>query len=327
MRIGYVFTNLLLGGVQSFFADLAVEFSKINDVKYTVLSMRYADPILVERLENIEMVSPRELLEWSDIINLDGIAFVEQKNLFQSKWDKTMQLCGSARDSSNIGEEFNLNTSPNLVAVSNYVGNSLKFKHHVIYCGVDTDKFKPLNTEKKYDLVMIGRMRPIKNHALFLEICKQGGFSFLTIGGTHRRMEGHVNEIEKMMLSYAKEGRDYVPGFVPDKEVVPLINQARIAVVTSNSEGGPICIEPMACGIPAVVRQVGGAAEAHEDFQDLIIPYNASVGQYIEKIEQYINNTALCQRVRETVVKKYSRKRTFEAYDNLYQEVFKKLDF
>ena len=72
-------------------------------------------------------------------------------------------------------------------------------------------------------------MRPVKNHKLFIEICKLGNFSFVTIGGTHRRLEGHVNDIEKMVRANARNTIDYVPGFVSDMDMLDLINQSRSA--------------------------------------------------------------------------------------------------
>ena len=283
--------------------------------------MDNADPFVSERFGNISRVSPQELSEWSDIIHLDGIMSNKDKRIFKPKWNTTIQHCGSARNFGLIERMFKHNLPPYLVATSKYIGSTLKVKHRVIYCGVDTDKFKPLGIEKKCDLVMIGRMRPIKNHALFLEICRKGNFSFLTIGGTHRRLEGHVNDIEKMARAQAIEGRDYVPGFVPNEDVVPLLNQVKMSVVTSHSEGGPVCLEQMACGVPTVAREVGGVPEAYEEYPDLLVPYDAPAEAYVEKIKKYINDVELRKRVRQTVVDKFSRAKVLEQYEVLYQEV------
>lgn len=321
MKIGYVLTNLLLGGVQTFLADLAAEISKTHEVKYTAISMDNADPFVIKRFGDIPRVSPKELMEWSDIIHLDGMVSKGDKRIFRPKWNRTIEMAGSARNFGLMERIFRRNLSPNLVAVSEFVGKTLKVKNRVIYVGADTDRFKPLEMEKKYDLVMIGRMHPIKNHALFLEICRKGDFSFVTIGGTHRRLEGHVNEIEKMARAQAVEGRDYVPGFVPDEDVVPLLNQAKMSVVTSNSEGGPVCLEQMACGIPTVARAVGGVPEAYEEYPDLLVPYDAPAEAYVDKIRKYIYDEELRKRVRQTVIKKFSRTKTLEQHEALYQEV------
>lgn len=322
MKIGYVLTNLLLGGVQTFLADLAAEISKTHEVKYSVISMDNADPFVIERFGNIPRVSLKELVEWSDIINLDGMISKHDMGMFKVKWNRTVETFASARNFSLISRLFRYNIPPYLVAMSKYIGNSLKLKHRIICCGVDTDKFKPLNIKKKYDLVMIGRMRPIKNYALFLEICQKGNFSFLTIGGTHRRLSGHVNEIEKMVRGQAIEGRDYVPGFVPNEDVVPLLNQARIAVVTSHSEAlGYNSLQPMACGVPAIARRVGGTPEVLGESSDLLVPYDAPAEVYIEKIKRYIDDAETGKIARQRIIEKFSLKKSVEDYNNMYQGI------
>lgn len=324
MKIGYVLSNLLLGGTQTLFADLATEFSKIHEVKYTVLSMKNADPIIIKRYENLEEVSPEELLAWSDIIHLDGMISNHHKKIFKPKWKRTIETFGSARNFSRTDRIFKRNLPPNLVAMSKHISNSLRVKHRVIYGGVDTDKFKPLDIDKKYDLVRLGRMRPVKNHALFLEICKKGNFSFLAIGGTHRRMEGHINDIEKMVRAQAVEGRDRVTGFVPHEEVPLLLNQARMGVITSHSEGGPTYIEPMACGLPVIARHVGGVPEGLEEYSDLLVPYDAPAEVYVEKIKKYLNNDELSKKLRQHVIENFSFKKVVEEYSKLYAEVMKR---
>lgn len=322
MKIGYVLTNLLLGGVQTFFANLANAFSETHEVKYTVLSMKNADPLIIEQLGGIPRVSSSELLAWSDIIHLDGMISSQDKKMFKAKWRSTIETFGSERDFSLAERIFKRNLPPYLVAISKYVGKSLGVKHRVIYLGVDTDKFKPQNVEKKYELVMIGRMRPVKNHALFLEICKKGNFSFLAIGGTHTRHTSHVNAIEKMLRSHAVEGRDCVTGFVSHDDVPFLLSQSKMAVVTSNYEGlGLNSLEPMACGIPVIARQVGGVPETLEEYPDLLVPYDAPAEVYVEKIRKYIDDVELHKRVRQTIVDKFPQKKTIEEYQALYQEV------
>lgn len=324
MKIGYVFSNLLLGGVQTYFSDFAVKMSKINEVKYTVLSMKLADPIVIKSFKNLERVSPDELVEWSDVIQLDGMVSNEDKRKFKKKWNRTIEYFGSKRSFGLFERLFKRNLPPYLLAVTEHVGDSLKVKHRVIYCGIDTERFKPMDIEKKYDLVIIGRMRAIKNHALFLEICRKGDFSFVAIGGTHRRLEGHVNDIEKMVRAQAVEGRDYVPGFVPDEDVVPLINQARMGVITSHSEGGQTSLEPMACGVPTVSRRLEGGLSAYKEYPELLVPYDAPAEAYVEKIEKYIDDIELRKKVRQTVVEKFNIIKTIDEYNELYKEVHHK---
>ena len=94
MKIGYVFSNLLMGGIQSFFTEIAVSFNESKEVKYTLLDDKLADPILTNRIGHIQRVSKEELLDWSDIINFDGIINNSDKQFFKSKFTITISFSG-----------------------------------------------------------------------------------------------------------------------------------------------------------------------------------------------------------------------------------------
>lgn len=301
--------------------ELMQDFSRYYEIQYSLLSEKYADPILIKRLKDIRQVTSKNLLDNCDIIHLDGLMSPKEKYVFKSRWNNVLETLGSKRKYSWFQRKYKRNLVPNIVAAAINIGSALKVDHTVIYVGVDTNHYKPMNVEKKYDLVIIGRMRPIKNHRLFLEICKKGNFSFITIGGTHRYMEGHVNDIEKMVRAQAREGRDYIPGFVEDDQIVRLINQARLGIVTSQSEGGPTCVQLMACGVPVISRNLEGTVEGLADFPDLIVSYDSPAEKYIEKIEKYLNDTDLRIKVRESVINNFDRTKTLQQYEELYNNI------
>jgi glycosyltransferase involved in cell wall biosynthesis len=324
MKIGYCLSNFLMGGVQTVFANLANEVKKTQDVKYCLLSKDASDPLVADMFKSIECVSHQELLEWSDIIHLDGMNMKEQRKLFKKKWMHTIQFIGSA------GKKVTwLNKhlySSNIVVDSKYVQKTLKGlrrEPRVIYDSVDIEKFRPLNIEKKYDLAFLGRLRPIKNPGLFLEICDKGNFSFIIIGGTHRRNEGKINEFEKMARSQLHEGCDFITGFVSHYDVPKFVNQARMTVATSHSEAiGLNCLESMACGVPVVSRQVGGNPEALGEDSDLLVPYDAPAEVYVEKIRKYINNGDLPDLVRQRIINNFSFEKSFFEYMRFYKDIY-----
>lgn len=324
MKIGYCLSNLLVGGVQTIMADLANEISKTHQVKYCLLSELNADPLVEDMFKNLERISPEDLLNWSDIIHLDGMNMKEQRRLFKKKWKQTVQHIGSARKKVKL---FNRHLySPNAVAVSKYVRKNLGRNHKLIYPAVDTELFKPMGLGKKYEVAFLGRLRKIKNPGLFLEICKKGNFSFLIVGGTHNREGYRMNKFEKEARMLAKEGRDLITGFVPHNDVPKFLNQARIVVVTSNSEAlGFNCLESMACGIPVVARRVDGVPEAVGGDSDLLVPYDAPAEVYIEKIRKYIDDANLPTCVRDRALEKFSFKRMTKDYLELYREIYNKV--
>ena len=301
--------------------DYFVEFSKNHEVKYCALRTKHSDPFIVERLSTIPAVTPGELLKWSDVILMDCAMNRRERWFFKPKWRKTIIYCPSVRPFGWLEKLFRRSLPPHILVASKYIGSSIRWPSQMI-CGIKTDHFKPLDTEKKYDVVIIGRMRPVKNHLLFLEICRQGNFSFLTIGGTQKWMTGHVNEIEQKVRAQAVDGRDYVTGVVKNEEVPIYLNQAKIALVTSHYEGlGFNSLEPMACGVPAVVRESGGTVEAVGADSDLVVPHDAPAEMYVAKISKYKDDVDLRKKVRLRVLEEFSYQKSLEDFERLFQKV------
>ena len=325
MNIGFVFSNLLIGGAQDFHVSLAIHFSHIYNVRVSIYSYKLASPLLLNEINKLDAVSLEELSVWSDIIQLDGMLPLEGKRILKKKWNYVIESFHSyPRMISRKEIIFRKNHPKTIITNSLMCQKSLILKSYMIPVGKDINFFKPLDLVKKYDLVIVGRMRKIKNHKLFLEICKKGNFSFVAIGGTARAEEGHINDIEQEVRSFARAEIDYVAGWVPYAEVPVLINQAKMAVVCSDSESGPTPIEPMACGVPCISRNLGGVSEAFKDLPDLLVPYNAPAEVYVEKIKKYIDDKELRKKVREIAVNGFSRNDSFRKYEEIYLNVLKK---
>lgn len=320
MKVGYCLSDALMGGVQTLFANLMNSMKDMYDIKCCILSMDAADPLILEMIEGIEIIDPKSLEKWADIIHLDGMNRKLQYMRFKNNWGRTLQHVGSPRKVNIFNNHM---YSPTLVAVSENVGNTLKQKYRLIYPAVDIEKFRPLKIKKKYDILFMGRLRKIKNPALFLDICREGDYSFLIIGGTARREGGRINEFEERARAQMINGRDNVTGFISYYDVPKYINQARIGIVTSNSEAlGFNCIEPMACGVPVISRNVGGTPEAIGKNSPLLVPNNATVDTYIKKINMYIDDPCLPKEVRKMACKKFSYPRMLKEYSDLYSEIY-----
>ncbi len=329
MKLGFVLPDALIGGFQTMSVRLANRFSKDYEVFYSVLSNRFEDSNLINEFENgIKSVAFKELIELSDIIVTPSFLKEEYKKELKEKWDKVVAIIGSYphyKLNSDDKKKYrqNLILPPNIIVLAHFIGKLIGKKHTTIHVPVDINAFKPIDIKKKYDLLILGRMRPVKNHEFFLEICKKGNFSFLAIGGTHRWMEGHVNITEKKMRENAVSGRDYITGFISHDKVVEYINQSKLGLIVSNYEVGG-GFEQMACGVPVIARDVGGVPEYFKPFKDLIVPYNAPAEVYIEKIRKYLNDIELREKVREHTVNNFSMEILYQKYNNYFQKVIKK---
>jgi len=131
--------------------------------------------------------------------------------------------------------------------------------HYASSMYIDLDIFKPMDVEKKYDLVFAGRLAKNKNVEMLVEavkILKERGKDVKCV------IVGDGPEKEKIQLSiinYQLSDNIEFAGWLPGiEDVAKIYNQSRIFVMPSLNEGGPrVCLEAMACGVPVVTTRVG----------------------------------------------------------------------
>ena len=128
---------------------------------------------------------------------------------------------------------------------------------------VDDGLFRRIPTEKRYDLVFVGRMNRHKNLIALLEAVERLGLSIAMIGD----ISAHVRENaeDKPYFAMVKErfgdlqGRVHWLGRIKNEELPRYINQARAFVLPSLIEGHPrALVEAMACGMPIIASDVYG---------------------------------------------------------------------
>jgi colanic acid/amylovoran biosynthesis glycosyltransferase len=137
----------------------------------------------------------------------------------------------------------------------------------VIPCGVDMAHFRPQprRTEPP-NIVCVARLRPVKNLGLLLEACaslQARGLAFrcVLVGDGPIR-----DELEATRTRLGLTQLVELVGAAEQTEVLAWWQRAAVAVLTSESEGMPVCLmEAAACGVPAVATAVGGIPELVED--------------------------------------------------------------
>ena len=136
-------------------------------------------------------------------------------------------------------------------------GNKISIAHEHL---LDFDKFKmqrQLNEREKL-VGYVGRLSEEKGVLNFvraiLELSKGiSGVEFL-IGGDGR-LRG---EIEKYLSEESLKGKVELPGWIPHDELPGYLNQLKLLVLPSYTEGLPnIMLEAMACGTPILATPVG----------------------------------------------------------------------
>lgn len=139
--------------------------------------------------------------------------------------------------------------------------------------GVDSEIFSDSGMPRKEQLVVVGRLVWQKGLEYLLDAVKlvvalKPDVRLLIVGDGPLR--GEVEEsIEAMGLSKNVT----LTGVLPHSEITKLLNESRVFVLSSVSEGLPrALLEAMACGTPVVVTDVGDCALAAKDAGVVVAP-------------------------------------------------------
>ncbi len=187
-------------------------------------------------------------------------------------------------------------------------------KIQVIPLGFDLQKFQTNLSEKrketraKYNLnendvavAIVGRLAPIKNHRLFLDVVEkelQKGLTaryFIVGDGSEKNwIEEEVNRLNELYGNHIQ-----LTSWVTD---IATFNAGMdIICLTSHNEGTPVSlIEAQACNIPVISTDVGGVKDiVQENETGFIVPKN-DLEAFSEKLHLLIEN--------EEIRKKMSQK-------------------
>lgn len=208
----------------------------------------------------------------------------------------------------------------------------------VIKLGFDLKKF--LDVEKKsgvfrqkigvsYDMLLVGivgRLVPIKNHKMFLDVVKcvvdRGGAAdtmFVIVGG---------GQLESELTRYAHEigVEDFVrfAGWVQD--VSSVYADLDIAVLTSINEGTPVSlIEAMASSRPVVSTDVGAVRDIVSDGENGFLVEKDNVRDFSDKLCRLIKDKGLRLSFgsigRKRVMVEYLKDRLIADISGLYKEI------
>ncbi len=183
---------------------------------------------------------------------------------------------------------------------------------------------KKLGLDKDILLVgIVGRLVPIKNHEMFLEVAKivrDSGFrrkvKFVIIGDGELRshLEGYARKIgiEKEVI---------FTGWEQDLDMV--YADLDVVALTSLNEGTPVSIiEALASARPVVAADVGGVRDIVTDGECGFLVPSGDTKRFSEKLLCLLDDSLLCQKFgacgREFVRERYSKKRLVEDIEQLY---------
>ncbi len=133
-------------------------------------------------------------------------------------------------------------------------------------------------------------------------------------------LRGHLEYVAR---STGHQWKITFTGWIPDQELVALLNSADVLVVPSIYEPfGIVALEGMAAGIPVVASDIGGLAEVVEHERTGILAYSKNPESIAWAVDRVLSDPShskwLVQNAQEMVQKTYSweaiAKRTVEVY-------------
>ncbi len=133
-------------------------------------------------------------------------------------------------------------------------------------------------------------------------------------------LRGHL---ERVAQSTGHQWRITFTGWIPDQELIALLNSADVLVVPSIYEPfGIVALEGMAAGVPVVASDIGGLAEIVEHEHTGILAYSKNPDSIAWAVDRVLSDPEhskwLVHNARETVQKTYSWEaiamRTAEVY-------------
>jgi glycosyltransferase involved in cell wall biosynthesis len=218
-----------------------------------------------------------------------------------------------------------------LIAVSDRVRDDLiEFrigppeKIAAIPLGLDLEPFAQMERSPSEEPIVgiVGRLVPVKNHALFLEMARRlirGGFSgrFVVVGDGELR-----GELEKSTVDLG----DRVAFTGWRRDLPQVYSQLSVVVNTSINEGTPVAlIEAMAAGVPVVATAVGGAPDVVRPGETGWLAPGGDADALAESVKAALRDDGrIAARAQAEVLERYSKERLIRDVEKLYESLVQK---
>jgi glycosyltransferase involved in cell wall biosynthesis len=217
-------------------------------------------------------------------------------------------------------------------------------KIHVIPLGFDLNKFRTDKERKRKKfrekylipdetilISIVGRLVPVKNHALFIdsmiEIEKKfrGKIKAMIVGDGELRKELEKRVLEKCQLNQIDSDKLFC--FTSWISEIDEVNAGSdIIALTSNNEGTPVSlIEAQASGKPIVSTRVGGIENVVKEGKTALLSASGNLEELTHNFSILLNNNQMRSSFGENgwelVGKKYHYERLVTDMKNLYDKL------
>lgn len=189
--------------------------------------------------------------------------------------------------------------------------------------GVDIAAFSPATGARKLQIVTVGRLVWQKAYddllSAFAGVLLQFPSYHLVIAGTGI-LESSLREQAR---SLGIESKVTFAGTLPQDKLTSLLRESKLFVLSSVSEGfSKALVEALACGVPAVATNVGGAEDAVQASGIVVAPKNPDALR--DAMCEMLSNSDKWNAAADAAVEnaaRFSWEVIAQRYANLYQEV------
>lgn len=177
---------------------------------------------------------------------------------------------------------------------------------------------KQWDRHEMLQILTIGRLSPVKNHAMMLD-----ALSALTIP-FHARIIGEGEcraALEQKIIALGLESKVELLGEVT--RTTEYLAETDLFLLSSNYEGLPLSVlEAMSFGIPVVATDVGGVSEAVLIERTGLLSERKNVARFSANIEILGNDADLRKRFGETALSHYAENFTADRMVNELQVIY-----
>jgi len=200
---------------------------------------------------------------------------------------------------------------------------TLNQKIEVIYNGVNVKEFKPSKnkkTNKKLRIICVARLIKRKGISYLLkalEGLKNKDFVLIIIGDGKEK-ENLENLAKNLKIKKKVKFLDSIP----HQKIVKYYQENELFVLPSLNEGmSNTILEAMACGLPIITTNVGGAKELVKNNGFIVKPRSSS--QIKKAILEYLNNKDLIK-IHSQASRQISKEMSWEKVAKSYQKIYRK---
>lgn len=204
---------------------------------------------------------------------------------------------------------------------------SPKQKIAVIYNGVDTNEFLPVNrkkTGKTLRIILVSRLIKRKGINYLLDALsqiKQENFHLMVIGDGNQR-----EHLEKMAKEAGLVNKVSFLGLVSHKSISQYYSQSDLFILPSLNEGmSNTVLEAMASGLPIITTNVGGSKELIKDNGFVVNPRSSE--EILDAIKKYLADPSLLikhGKESRRIAERMSWENVAKNYKSLYNSLLKK---